>query len=695
MALPGQTGVFDTANNSFVPANTGTWANLSTWATWTSWNFSPANSFVVVSGVSDRGRIGYFNLKTDADVSGSLTYTVYTSSTGEFAGEETVTTISPDTGNLSAFYGQYYAVSANVSGGTGTELRNLTITSTNDAFDIEYNDLDTAALTLSPNDSGGHILPLSRVISAVVNMQVTPHVPTEQTLQYVSTGNVGYVLDFTATAATTLSTTISAATNYTGYVAVATRDGPSMLVYKTTDSGVSYSLIGNIANGVSSYGDSVSWNSDGSKLILGTDATSAPNNIRIYERSTDTLTKSGDPDTFPAGAVRDLAWTRSDNDAFVVAHASSPYISVYAGNTYNKRNDPATLPTGGAYCVAWTPDDAYLAVGHDTSPYLSVYAKSGNTLTKLADPASLPAGAVLDVAWSADGTRLVCTTGLGSTATLKIYTRSGSTLTASTSSINLIPVIDGSGIFTLDFNTSGNAMAIGWSSTRTDGTTSKRFGVYRVYSNNFVWANVATSLDVPVYDIRWGGGDSQLYVAHHDLNVAANKGLDVYDFDYTANTVTALTSVGPQLAGNAYAVSAYLAEYNNYLQVANAVPFTGGGNIRVRNETMNFTTANTTASPNRLEGLTRGYTTTQFGTSTANTHAAGSEVSLISSISSALYFERSSTTTSSIAFVGSKDRTSPTVVVQDLTGSVIDGVFDARLKVLPEQYMDSTNLGTR
>lgn len=694
MALPGPTGVFDTANNSFVPANTGTWANLSSWSTWTSWNFSPANSFVVVSDVSDRGRIGYFNLKTSADVSGSIAYTVYTSSTGEFAGEETATTITPNTGNLSAFYGRYYAVSATVSGGTGTELRNLTITSTNDAFDIEYDDLDTASLTLSPNDSGGHILPLSRVISAVVNMQVTPHVPTLQTLEYVATGNVGYVLDFTATAATTLTNTISAATNYTGYVAVATAASPSMLVYKTTDSGVSYSLIGNIANGVSAYGESVSWNSDGSKLIVGTDAASAPNNLRIYTRSTDTLTKSGDPDTWPAGTVRDLAWTRSDNDAFVVAHSSSPYISVYAGTTYNKRNDPATLPTGGAYCVAWTPDDAYLAVGHDTSPYLSVYAKSGNSLTKLANPVSLPASAVLDVAWNAAGNILVCTTGLGTAATLKVYSRSGSTLTAITGP-SLIPTIDGSGIFTLDFNTSGNAMAIGWSSTRTDGTTSKRFGVYRVYGNSFAWANVATSLDVPVYDIRWGGGGSQLYVAHHDSTVAANKGLDVYDFDYTANTVTALTSVGSQLAGNAYAVSTYLAEYNDYLQVANATPFIGGGNIRVRNETMRFTTANTTASPHRLEGITRGYTTTQFGTSTANTHPAGSEVSLISTISSALYFEKSSTTTSAIAFVGSKDRTEPTVVIQDLSHNVIDGVFDARLKVLPEQYMDSTNLGVR
>jgi hypothetical protein len=694
MALPGTTGVFDKTKSSYVPTNSGTWADLSSWTTWTNWSNRPAGYFLVVSDISDRGRIGYFNLKTSADVSGSIAYTVYTSSTGAFAGEETVTTISPNTGNLTAFYGRYYAISANVSGGTGTELRNLTITSTNDAFDIDYNDINTNDLDVSPNASGGHILTLPRVISAVVNMQVTPSIPISATSNYITTGNTGYVLDFTATASTTLSTSISNATMFTAYAAVATTASPSVLIYKTIDSGTTYSLIGNVANGVSSYGESISWNSSGTQLILGTDAANAPYNLRVYQRSIDTVTKGSDPDIWPAGVVRDLAWTRASDDAFVVAHSSSPYISVYAGSTVTKRSDPATLPTGGAYCVAWTPDDAFLAVGHDNSPYLSVYSKSGATLTKIADPASVPASAVVDLAWNATGNILVCTTGLGSNATLKIYTRSGSTLTAASAPAT-IPVLDASGVFSLDFNTSGNAMAIGWSSNRTDATTSKRFGIYRVSGSTFTWTNTPTSLDVPVYDIRWGGNGSQLYVAYHDSTVASNPGLDVYNFDFTTNTVSATTGIGAQFAGNAYAVNTYLSSINNYLEVANAAPFTGGGNIRVRNETMNFTTANTTAFPNRLEGLSRAYTTTQFGTSTANSHAAGSEVSLISSISNALYFEQTATTTSAIAFIGSKDRTQPVVVIKDSNNAIIDCVFDARLKVLPEQYMDKTNLGVR
>jgi hypothetical protein len=45
--------------------------------------------------------------------------------------------------------------------------------------------------------------------------------------------------------------------------------------------------------------------------------------------------------------------------------------------------------------------------------------------------------------------------------------------------------------------------------------------------------------------------------------------------------------------------------------------------------------------------------------------------------------------------VDEKDRTLPTVVVRDGEGAYTDGVIDALLFVLPEQYMDSTNLGTR
>ena len=42
-----------------------------------------------------------------------------------------------------------------------------------------------------------------------------------------------------------------------------------------------------------------------------------------------------------------------------------------------KLADPATLPTGDGYGVAWSPNGEFLAVAHDTSPYLTIYQTAG------------------------------------------------------------------------------------------------------------------------------------------------------------------------------------------------------------------------------------------------------------------------------------------------------------------------------
>ena len=174
MALPPRTGIYDPTTNSFVAPNTGTWAGLTSWSSWTNWVNAPADSFTFVTDIVERGPTDYFNLKTDTQVvNGTVTYRVFTSNTGEFNGEETITTITPSSNNIEAFYGKYYAVEANIASSGGlSRLNNMTVTSTDESLDLKFNNLETSALTQTAN---GAVISLPRFSSAVLNVQLTLH----------------------------------------------------------------------------------------------------------------------------------------------------------------------------------------------------------------------------------------------------------------------------------------------------------------------------------------------------------------------------------------------------------------------------------------------------------------------------------------------------------------------------------------
>jgi hypothetical protein len=85
-----------------------------------------------------------------------------------------------------------------------------------------------------------------------------------------------------------------------------------------------------------------------------------------------------------------------------VAHATSPYISVYPWSSGfgTKYANPATLPAGTGYAVTFSPDGANIAVAHISSPFISVYPWSSGFGTKYADPATLPTGGGVGVAFN-------------------------------------------------------------------------------------------------------------------------------------------------------------------------------------------------------------------------------------------------------------------------------------------------------
>jgi galactokinase/mevalonate kinase-like predicted kinase len=88
-----------------------------------------------------------------------------------------------------------------------------------------------------------------------------------------------------------------------------------------------------------------------------------------------------------------------------VAHATSPFITIYkrSGDTFTKLSNPSDLPAGTGRGVAFSSDDTYMAVAHGTSPFITIYKRLGDTFTKLADPADLPAGTGYGVAFSSVG----------------------------------------------------------------------------------------------------------------------------------------------------------------------------------------------------------------------------------------------------------------------------------------------------
>jgi WD40 repeat protein len=184
--------------------------------------------------------------------------------------------------------------------------------------------------------------------------------------------------------------------------------------------------------------------------------------VTIYNRSGDTFTKitsgtgANGMNTLPTGAGQQAKYN-PDGTSLAVAHTTTPFVSIYnrSGDTYTKltggtgANGMNTLPTGNATSVAWNPAGTSLAVGHATTPFVSIYNRSGDTFTKITNPTVLPTGTVNSIKWSPDGNTLYVSHSNSNNNSLPpatIYTRSGDTFTSITTTPQiLMGQIGGSG----------------------------------------------------------------------------------------------------------------------------------------------------------------------------------------------------------------------------------------------------------
>lgn len=100
------------------------------------------------------------------------------------------------------------------------------------------------------------------------------------------------------------------------------------------------------------------------------------------------------PAISPSFYAQDVSFNRIQT-LIGIADYSSPYIDIYpltpAGGYGTKWSNPPALPAGTGKAISFNYDSTAVALSHDTSPNISVYAITASAFgTKYANPASAP-----------------------------------------------------------------------------------------------------------------------------------------------------------------------------------------------------------------------------------------------------------------------------------------------------------------
>jgi hypothetical protein len=170
--------------------------------------------------------------------------------------------------------------------------------------------------------------------------------------------------------------------------------------------------------------------------------------------------KTAGPSALPAGNARGCTFS-PDGTYLAVAHYTTPFITIYkrSGDTFTKLANPSALPANAATGFAFSPDGNYLAVAHEVTPFITIYKRSGDTFTKLSNPSALPASTANGCAFSPDGNYLAVAH--SGTPFITIYKRSGDTFTK-LSNPSALPA---NNAYDCTFSPDGNYLAVAHSGT--------------------------------------------------------------------------------------------------------------------------------------------------------------------------------------------------------------------------------------
>ena len=166
-----QNGILDYSTNEVYPSDTGHWSDLSTWDAFTSWYVNPTLPLVWYSQRIDLTVNQDFNLIINTNAVGTVAYTVYTSDTGAFTGEEIEHVIDSGSTDVAGFNGTYVYVVARISATTGvTRLQDMTIKATGQPISQTINNLATSTLSGSIT---ARVIPLARTFSVISTVDIS------------------------------------------------------------------------------------------------------------------------------------------------------------------------------------------------------------------------------------------------------------------------------------------------------------------------------------------------------------------------------------------------------------------------------------------------------------------------------------------------------------------------------------------
>lgn len=174
----------------------------------------------------------------------------------------------------------------------------------------------------------------------------------------------------------------------------ATNTAPYMFLRSfNIDTGVGVGITGATPNPAGD-GNAIAFSTTGGAVGLG--ETGLPRLIAWPFGPTGvTGAKYSDPATLPTGNPQDVNWSPVTGDFIICSHETSPYVSVYPWNDATgfgvKVANPASLPPNTVQQARWDINEAALAGGHFTTPFVIAWEWSVSGFgTKYANPGSNP-----------------------------------------------------------------------------------------------------------------------------------------------------------------------------------------------------------------------------------------------------------------------------------------------------------------
>ena len=199
-------------------------------------------------------------------------------------------------------------------------------------------------------------------------------------------------------------------------------------IYPVSDNGVG-SLFASIETSTSSYAYGVCFSPNG-KYIAVSDQSTA---IHVYNWSSSGLGTEITGGSFAAGSIKKLKFS-PNNDYIAYASGSTPYVNMIpfsASGFGTKIANPASITSATSFDVSFSPDGNYVAFVHISSPYLSIYPFNGSFGTRIVPTATegliaTGYGYAYSVAFSQDGAYIAV--GHDTTPYITIYPWNNGTL---------------------------------------------------------------------------------------------------------------------------------------------------------------------------------------------------------------------------------------------------------------------------